>query len=282
MTISAATALLEIANFRSQALSYLMSSSSDQSGSDDTNDFARILGAKSAAVAGNGRNPSLNDPEAAYGMMTRINKLDTTFKAQYAELSQLGTSVEQMETVGGQLGDIDPTTDNAVIESQLQDFVAQYNAYVERFAPDVQAGGVLDNVQAAEVSLYELEQSVKNIFNGAADGVHGMADLGIAIDPVTHRASLDTARLDSVLDSNKNGAVNAIDAFSANFAKSADLLNSAGNFIPNALDNRGRAIQYITDNLASLQKEFGAGDSAQATGQAAKALAAYNQASGLA
>ncbi len=94
--------------------------------------------------------------------------------------------------------------------------------------------------------------------------------------------ALDVAKLDAVLASNKSGAVNAIDEFSANFAKSADLLNSRGNFIPNALDNRGRAIQYISDNLGNLQTEFGTGDRAQPNGQVAKALAAYESTFGIA
>jgi hypothetical protein len=283
MNISPANVLLELASFRSQALSSLMSLSSDQSGSSSTSDFAKILGMKTGeADTSTGRNMSLRDPEAAYDMMTQINEFAVTFKAQFSELSELGESVEQMEAVGGQLSDIDPATDNAAILAQLQDFVAQYNTYVDHFTPEVQPGGLLDNVQAAEISLYELEQSIQNMFNGARDGLNGMADLGISIDPFTHRAALDVNELNAVLASNKSGAVNTIDEFSANFAKSADLLNSAGNFIPNSLDNRGRAIQYITDNITSLQTEFGTGDQARPKGQVAKALAAYESAFGIA
>ncbi len=283
MNISPANVLLELASFRSQALSSLMSLSSGQSGSSATSDFAKILGMKTEEAETHlGRNMSLRDPEAAYSMMTQINEFAVTFKAQFTELSALGSSVEQMEAVGGELSDIDPATGNAAIQAQLQDFVAQYNSYVDRFTPQIQPGGMLDNVQAAEVSLYELEQSIQNMFNGAKDGLNGLADLGISIDPLTHRASLDVAKLDAVLASNKSGAVNTIDEFSANFAKSADLLNSRGNFIPNALDNRGRAIQYISDNLGNLQTEFGTGDRAQPNGQVAKALAAYESTFGIA
>lgn len=283
MNISPANVLLELASFRSQALSSLMSLSSGQSGSSATSDFAKILGMKTEEAETHlGRNMSLRDPEAAYSMMTQINEFAVTFKAQFTELSALGSSVEQMEAVGGELSDIDPATGNAAIQAQLQDFVAQYNTYVDRFTPQIQPGGMLDNVQAAEVSLYELEQSIQNMFNGAKDGLNGLADLGISIDPLTHRASLDVAKLDAVLASNKSGAVNTIDEFSANFAKSADLLNSRGNFIPNALDNRGRAIQYISDNLGNLQTEFGTGDRAQPNGQVAKALAAYESTFGIA
>jgi len=285
MNISPANVLLELASFRSQALSSLMSLSSDQPDNGATSDFAKILGMKTDEANSNssaGRNMALRDPEAAYDMMTQINEYAVTFKAQLSELTQLGDSVEQMEAAGEQLSDIDPATGNTAIQAQLLDFVNQYNTWIDRFSPVVEDGALLDNVQAAEISLYELEQSVTNMFNGAKDGLNGMTDLGISIDPVTHRAALDVTELDAVLASNKNGAVNTIDEFSANFAKSADLLNSNGNFIPNALDNRGRAIQFISDNISSLQTEFGTGDSAKPTGQVAKALAAYEQAYGIA
>jgi hypothetical protein len=287
MNISPANVLLELASFRSQALSSLMNLSSDQSGSSSTSDFAKILGmkteeAESTLGSNTGRNMSLRDPEAAYDMMTQINEFAATFKAQFSELTALGSAVEQMEAVGDELSDIDPATANAAIQAQLQDFVAQYNTYVDRFTPQIQPGGILDNVQAAEISLYELEQSIQNMFNGAKDGLNGMNDLGVSIDPLTHRAALDVTELNAVLASNKSGAVNTIDEFSANFAKSADLLNSKGNFIPNSLDNRGRAIQYISDNISSLQTEFGTGDRAQPKGQVAKALAAYEQVFGMA
>jgi hypothetical protein len=210
-------------------------------------------------------------------MMSLINQSEINFKAQYAELSQMGSSVENLEAVGERLSEIDTTSANAEIALQLQDFVDQYNTWVSRFAPDIQADGVLANVQAAEVSLYELEQSVKNIFNGAAQGVDGLNDLGITIDPVDKQASLDVAKLNTLLAANKSGAVSAIDEFSANFAKSADLLNAADNFIPTQLDNRSRAIHYIADNKSNLQAEFGVGKSAEPTPAVAKALAAYEQ-----
>ena len=72
-------------------------------------------------------------------------------------------------------------------------------------------------------------------------------------------------------------AVSTIDEFAANFALSAELLNSANNFIPNRLANLDRVIDYIDANKTSLQQEFGSGDAAKATGELARALAAYQQ-----
>ena len=83
------------------------------------------------------------------------------------------------------------------------------------------------------------------------------------------------------LATTRTAAIDTLDEFTANFAKSAELLNSAGNLIGNRLDNLSRAISYIDSNLKSLQAEFGLGDPAQPSGQLAKALANYNATHGI-
>jgi len=296
MNISSAAIALNIATFRSQALGSLASSAFDAkrgsflealanpfSASNDasTDPLSWLATSSVAKVAPAGRNMTLADPESAYQMMSVINNADVAYKAQFSELSQMKSYVAQMEDAGQSLGNITSSTANDSIASQLQGFVTQYNSWVGRFEPDMQNGGVLAGTQAAQVSRFELSQSIANIFNGAKDGVHGLKDLGIAIDPNTSMATLDAAKLDSILADNKQGAVNALQEFSANFAKSASLLNSGGNFIPNQLDNLSRAIHFIADNAASLRTEFGTGSAAKPSGQVAQALAAYNRTYGI-
>ena len=46
-----------------------------------------------AGLTGNGFNLSLSDPASAFAMMTKINSLDATYKAQFAELSEMGGAV---------------------------------------------------------------------------------------------------------------------------------------------------------------------------------------------
>lgn len=227
-----------------------------------------------------GRNMALADPESAYKMMTIINYDDVFYKAQFSELNKVETCVAQMHDAGRSLGSIALSTGNDSIKSGLQDFVGQYNSWIQRINPDIQQGGLLADTQAAQVSQFELEQNLGNRFLGVKDGVHGLRDLGITIDPHTRLASLDTAKLDALMLTNKQGVVDTVQEFSANFAKSASLLNSDGNFILRQLDNLNRAIHYIADNKASLQAEFGTGNAAKPTGQVAEALAAYNQAYG--
>ena len=224
-----------------------------------------------------GRNMTLADPESAYKMMTVINNDDVLYKAQFSELSQIQSSVFHMQDAGQGLGSITTSTGNGDIKSQVQNFVGEYNNWIQRVNPDIQNGGLLADTQAAQVSQFELEQNVNNRIFGGKDGVHGLSDLGVTIDPNSHLASLDATKLDSILGSNKQGVVDTIQQFSANFAKSASLLNSDGNFIPNQLDNLNRAIHFIADNKNSLQAEFGTGNAAHPTGQVAQALAAYNQ-----
>jgi flagellar capping protein FliD len=224
---------------------------------------------------------ALPDPESAYKMMTVINGDDVYYKAQFSELSQMKSAVFQMQDAGQGLGSISLSTGIDSIKSQLQDFVGQYNRFIQRFDPDMQQGGLLADTQAAEASRFELEQNVNNRFFGAKDGVHGLSDLGITIDSNTRLASLDATKLDLLLATNKQGVVDTVQEFSANFTKSASLLNADGNFILKQLDNLNRAINFITDNKPSLQAEFGTGNAAKPAGQVAQALAAYNQTYGV-
>ncbi|MDD2915674.1 MAG: flagellar filament capping protein FliD [Gallionella sp.] len=224
-----------------------------------------------------GFNMTLADPESAYKMMTSINKADVYYKTQFSKLSEMKSSISQMQEAGSSLGSIALSADNDSIKSRLQQFVGQYNTWIQRFDPDFQQGGGLAGTQAAQVSRFELEQNINNRFFGIKGGVHGLGEMGITIDPDTRLATLDTAKLDALLTTNKQGAVDTLQEFGANFAKSASLLNSDGNFILKRLDNLNSAIHYITDNKDSLQKEFGTGDTTKPVVQAARALAAYNQ-----
>jgi hypothetical protein len=224
-----------------------------------------------------GRNMGLPDPESAYKMMTIINNADVSYKAQFSEMSQMQSAVFQMQDAGQGLGGMVLSTGNDRIKAQLQDFLGQYNSFIQRFAPDIQPGGLLAGTQAAQASLFELEQNVNNRFFGIKVGVHGLSDLGFTIDTNSRLASLDTAKLDSLLATNKQGVVATMQEFSTNFSRSAMLLNSDGNMVLKQLDNLNRAIHFIADNKTSLQSEFGAGDAAKPVGQVAQALAAYNQ-----
>lgn len=232
--------------------------------------------AATAAVAGlsaTGRNMALADPESAYKMMTLINNVTVLNKAQSSELNRMKTAVLQLRDAGQSLGDVSTGS----IKLKLLGFVGQYNNWIRRFNPDIGQGGLLAGTQAAQVSQYELEQSVKSRFFGAGDGVHGMGELGVSIDPQTKLATLDTAKLDAMLVANKPGVVAAAGEFSANFVKAASLLVADGGFIAKQLDNLGKAIHYVADNSNALQQEFGSGETATPAGQVAQALASYNQ-----
>ncbi len=294
MEISSASITHSIASFQSQILGSLFGSRSPEKGTDL---FSALLAQKKMASAtpdadalsllpaqghpkglsASGRNPALFDPESAYKMMSVINNREVLYQAQFAEMSEIKSQVATLQTAAQSLNGVSITTPDSDIQKQLQNFTAQYNQWVERFNPDVQQGGLLAGTQAAQVSLYELEQSVKNRFNGAQDGMHGLSDLGICIDANTKLATLDTAKLSAALSSDKHAVVSTVQAFSANFGLSASLLNSSQNFIPNQLDNLHRAIDYIKNNHDALRAEFGTGDAAKPRGEIARALAAYKQ-----
>ena len=275
---------LRLATLQAQSVNTLVGSATNGTKSTSGLDFLinanQGLQTGSSTIPGfsvSGRNLSLFDPESAYKMMTDINNKDVTYKAQFSEMSEMKAAVASLEQAGKALGSISEAFDTEAIKTQLQSFATKYNEWIARFDDTVKGGGLLAGTQAAEISLYELEQSVENIFNGAKDGIRGLKDLGFTIDQNTNLASIDLSKLDAVLTSNKTGVVNTINEFSANFAKSAELLNSAGNFIPNRLSNLDRVIDYITANKPSLQAEFGLGDPAKPSALINKALASYNQ-----
>jgi len=262
-----------IAEFQSQTLSMLIPSpgaSADPLGS--------LLGGTGTAsgLSASGRNTALFDPESAYRMMTLINGKDVAFKAEFAEMAEMKSYLATLGQQALALADVDGGTANADIHTRLQAFADAYNGWIQRFDEGLQAGGLLAGTQAAQVAQWELEQSVENMFNGARDGMHGMRDLGFSIDPVTNLASLDRSQLDAALASNKAGVLATVQELSANFARSAELLTSAGNFIPNRMDNLDRVIDYIDDNRQSLQAEFGLGNAARPSGLVAMALANYD------
>jgi flagellar capping protein FliD len=210
-------------------------------------------------------------------MMSVINTRDVSYKAQFSELSEMKTAVAGMQQAGQTLGSVSESLDSESIKTRLQAFADKYNEWITRFDGSVKSGGVLAGTQAAEVTLNELELSVENVFNGARDGFHGLRDVGLSIDESANLAVLDTTRLDAALASNRTGVINTLGEFGANFAKSAELLNSSNNFIPNRLANLDRVIDYIGDNRSALQAEFGIGDPATPSAQISRALAAYNQ-----
>jgi hypothetical protein len=291
----AASFALYLANFQAQTLGSLTGTTSGSAGSfagldaffgsgnATTSPLSALTNSSSVdTLSATGRNSALFDPESAYKMMSFINNEDVDFKAQFSELSEMKSSIAGMQQDAASLGGITTATADDSIKSQLQTFASQYNDWVKRFDADMQSGGILAGTRAAQVSRSELDQSVENVFNGAMDGLHGMSDLGFSIDPVTKLATLDTAKLDSVLAGNRQGAVDTLQQFSASFAKAAQLLDSDGNFVPKQLDNLSRAIDYIDSNKSSLQAEFGLGDAAKPSGLVAQALAAYNRTYGVA
>jgi hypothetical protein len=271
-----------LADFKSQAMDVLLNGTGS-GGSDISSLFGKGNNASgtldallaNAGLSAGGRNMTLFDPESAYSMMTDINRKDVLYKAEFAEMTDMKEYVAAMQQEAGKLAEIDGNSSADEIRSRLQAFADSYNGWIDRFDEVLASGGLLAGTHAATVSQWELEKSIENTFNGAASGVRGMGALGLEIDPVTNMASLDTPRLDAVLAGNMKGAVNAIREFSGNFAKSAELLNSEGNFIPNRMNNLARVIDYLDTNKASLQTEFGLGDSARPSGEVARALAAY-------
>lgn len=282
----AASLSLQLSRMQAQSLTSLLSISGDAgsdafgflSEGDGPGDLLSLLGAsQDSPLNANGRNLALADPESGYRMMSLINRQDINYKAQYAELTEMQQGVYAMQGAGEKLQSLNPSQPDDAITSALQSFVSEYNNWVSRFDPTVQDGGILDGTQAAEFSLHTLERNIENVLNGAAYGFRGLSDLGLSVDPGSNLLSLDAAKLQQALAGNREGVVNTIQQFSSDFAESAKMLNAEKNLIPNRLVNLDRVIDFINENKASLQQEFGQGEAPKPPAYVAQALAAYNR-----
>lgn len=293
MTTSSAIIASSIATFRAQVLGSMMNL-----GTGDQASFSDILskaaaGSSNSALASNtslldmiasgapssGQSMPLYDPQSANRMMTTINRLEVTYKGQYAELNQMESALPQLASAASQISNIGVSDSNDSIKAKLLDFAKQYNAWVQQFKPDVAKGGVLDNVQAGEIPLWELDQVVESPFIGAKEGISGLASIGISIDGQTGLMSVNTDQLDTALGSNKQSVVAALNEFAAKFADEANLLASGDNVVQHRLSNLSAAIGYIDGNVVSWRQEFGAGDAAVSAGKVAQALNAYQSSS---
>lgn len=250
-------------------------------------DFSKLLGQFSASL----HMTSLPTPTTPTGldaarsfstpgqnMVTVLNRVEVTFKAQFAELGAMRSSLVEEHDAAHKLTALDAhASSGAEIKTALADFVASYNAGVERYAPDVAAGGILEGSWEAERARFATERDIGYILNGSEIGLKGgLAALGVSTDPKTGLATLDQAQLDSALAANKGNVVAALGAFGATFATTIDTLNAKDHAQQRQMANLDRAVHWIADNKADVQKEFGPGAAATPDAAFAKAAARYD------
>lgn len=267
MSLSAESIALNVSSVKSQMLTTLLESTG-QTGTAFADILAGLQSSSGSTAASTGGGDG-------YALLNRIDELATTFKAQYAELSHMEEALPALKKAGDKLNAA-AQAGSGDLAAQVQAFADQYNAWVQRFGPDVQSGGVLAGVQAAEVSVYELNQAITDRFLGAEEGYNGLADLGIAIDPDTKQMTVDKTKLDAALARDPLGSQETLADFGAHFSQAAGLLAADNNIVRHRLDNLNSAIGYIDANSSAWQQEFGGGSS-----NVASALNAYNTTSGL-
>lgn len=281
---------VDFAQFKLQTLSTMLGSNSDDTSSTDlfsglpnnvSDIFQKYLGTAPAGSSDTSVIPTATDTIGAFStpgqnVSTVINRVDVSFKAQFSELSELKSRIAQQQDAANTLHTITPQSSDADIVAKVNDFIATYNAGVNRFTPDVAAGGVLDGSAEANRARFSLERDIADPLIGASSGVRdGLASLGIQVDPTTLLATVDQTALQASLGSNKNATVNTLTAFAASFSATATSLNQAGNPEDRQLKNLDKAIHWIDDNRADVAKEFGAGEAAKPNQAFAKAAAAY-------
>ncbi|PWF48596.1 hypothetical protein [Massilia glaciei] len=210
-------------------------------------------------------------------MVTVLNRVEVSFKAQFSELAQMRTSLALQQDAARQLTGVDAHTPNAQLKGALDNFVASYNGGVERFSPELAAGGILEGSWEAARARFATARDIGHILNGHGAGVRGgLATLGISTDPKTGMAAVDHAKLDAALADNKAGHAAAITDFATAFVGTVDSLTATGHAQQRQMANLERAVHWIDANKAAVQKEFGPGAAATPNAAFARAAARYD------
>lgn len=212
-------------------------------------------------------------------MVTVLNRVEVSYKAQYAELGEMRKSLVSEQAAAEQLQGLSTASSNAGIRQAVDHFVASYNAGVKRFAPSVAKGGVLEGSWEAERARFATRRDIDYILNGSEVGVKkgGLATIGISTDPKTGLASVDHAQLDAALARDRDNTVAGLKAFGDTYADTVDALNAPGHAQLRQMANLDRAVHWIGDNKAAVEKEFGPGKAATPDQAFAKAAALYDE-----
>ena len=216
-------------------------------------------------------------------MVTVLNRVEVTFKAQFSELGEMRHSLQDEQAAARQLGSLDADASSADVKAALARFVESYNAGVNRFAPALDKGGVLEGSWEAARARFATRRDIGNTLNGAEVGIKGdLAKLGVTTDPKTGLAAINTATLDQALASDRGHVVGAVTAFAHTFVTTVDYLNDKDHAQQRQMANLDRAVHWIDDHKVDVQKEFGPGKAATPNEAFAKAAANYDLMKGLA
>lgn len=276
-----------LAQFKSQALASLFERAAPTNAPTNASSFSSVLDQFNAApettALPTSTKPTGLDASQAFSkpgqnVVTVLNRVAVTFKAQFSELGELRKSLVQQRDAAQQLDALDARSSDADIKVALNNFVASYNAGVNRFAPDVAQGGILEGSWEAARARFATERDINYFLNGAEAGHKGgLATLGIDTDPATGLASINDAQLNTALANDKGGAVAAITDFAATFVASVADLNAPDHAQVSQMANLDRAVHWIDANQAAVQKEFGPGAAATPDDAFARAAAQYDK-----
>jgi hypothetical protein len=248
--------------------------------------FGNLMDQVSASLRG-GELPTSTTPSAldaaggfsrpGQNMVTVLNRVEVTFKAQFSELGEMRHSLVSEQQAARRLSALGADSSSADIKAELAHFVDTYNAGVNRFAPAVDKGGILEGSWEAARARFATQRDISYVLNGSEAGIKGdLAKLGITTNAKTGLASIDSATLDRALSQDKGHVLASVTAFANTFVTTVDYLNAKDHSQQRQMANLDRAVHWIGEHKAEVQKEFGPGAAATPNEAFAKAASLYD------
>jgi hypothetical protein len=223
---------------------------SGRPGITEAGDFSSSLSAQLAALQtppanspfgpafdGSKASPSVDSAKGSTDLRSILDRLQSSQGlpanwrklTEHPEIAKIKNGAAAIQAAGKSLDGVNASTDAESIKAHLQTFAAKYNEWIAGVDGAAKNDALQAGIRTAGTSLNEIRQSVEKIFGAAKDSFHSLHDLGFSIDPNTNLASIDTGKLDTLLATQKNAAINGIHQFRADFAKTIEPLNLASN-----------------------------------------------------
>lgn len=212
---------------------------------------------KTSSSSGTTFNASAADAMGDYGMSQVVEAFAQKRELYTEQLSELGkfrSAIDGMEEKAAALKGV--TTDSSAddIKAAAKKFISEYNAYVNTFAADFQKGGLLADIQNAQIAKFSMERDAGSVFNGAGSiGFGGLANAGITQNK-DGTLTMDEAAFDKALSSNKKGVVAGLNDLGTNMEATAKMLVSDGKFLDNIQNKYKDALTWIDQNDPSNNK----------------------------
>lgn len=175
-----------------------------------------------------------------------------------------GLTLNLLSEDPGNVKDLSIAIDKAAISSQIDLFVSNYNSFVSLsnslgdYNAETGVGGILLGDGLLRSATFQIRQQLTDTVSGLGDSVQSLVDIGITTE-AGGTLTLDTSKLDSVLDSNLSDVselFSGSDGLATNLGSILDEYLKSDGILDGKTEGLNSSIAGINDDLVSLEESL--------------------------